>query len=648
MGAALNDSRAILSGIVSSGPPGDNQVILLITDGENNQSPLNLLDPAVNPGQWIKNAANKIRVYSIGIGNEKGAFYQTLNDISSATGGSLYAFFDASPYTGPGTGIYWKTTGGMTPAKTLANALDDWLASFLNYQGITDPSGEIPAGKIVEDTLTVTPLDKGLLYAIHWNTRHAGVPSVRIIFEDSTLIDANETRLTNEYRVRRGRDFVYFWASDSLIQKHYGNWRLQLDGSRVPTTIQYTYSIHTQSDLALATGFQGKLFATGDSLKGQLQVELSGTKINGARGEVLLRAPENWLGNWNAAQRLTPAELDSLRRGNWENDFTSLEKKMAYLAQNKKINFPRQIAILPRKALIEKNSSYGNTFVEELKTPGIYEVHFRLSGTVNGHPFKRDLYFHKYVAIALDTTWDHSKIEFERLSRDGNFIRANIRLTFKDKYDNVELPDLANKITITADRGTLDDELIDNIDGSYTKRITYDERLGRPIISVKHSGKTFPVREVKYEEDNIYIVAFAGYFKFDKGLPIQDNAIFGVRIGKQISPPVYLEFEGGVAPTRDASHHSGVVIHANLNLMRYLNTTARIRNFFTAGAGLLSFKDFSSEATGFAANLGYGVNVRTSSWLDLRFDLRDFVGFNLYGKKVSHNIQTTFAFQWKL
>jgi hypothetical protein len=658
LGAALNTCKTILDEIQSITGQTDEQVILLITDGENNRAPFDLMSSSEDPGRWITDQAgheSNIRIYTIGIGDETGSFYDDLANISSETDGNFYAFFgNSSVYSGQGTGIYWPEDG-PTPAKTLANSLDDWIANYLNYQGISDPCGTIAAQQMVEETLPVTPLDRNLLFAIHWNPPEGNYqPSIRIILDDETIMEADTTRTADGYRITRGVGFVYIFVFDTLIQNHYGDWKLQLDGSLLPYDVQYSYSIYTQSDLKLLTDFAKAQFETGELLKDQIQVGLSGERISDATGEVFIRAPENWLGNWNAKQQLARKELEILSGENWEPDLSLLNRKRLYLQANKDISFPRKIQILPWIDLRDDgmhqdgesdDGVYGFSF-SQLTKPGIYEIGYRVTGkTPEGHPFKRESYFHKYVSVAVDNTWRHSKIDFEKVSQDDEMIAADIYVLFKDEYKNVGLPDMSREITIIADRGSLIGELIDNVDGSYIQRIMYDEREGRPNIYVTYGDKSFPEREIVYGDDNEHISGFISYFFFDSKIGIDDGFGFGVRLAKNINPHFSLEVESGLTSTQDSFNNTGRVVHANVNLV-YDVKTSGLTPFITIGAGMLSFNGFSSNDEGLATKFGGGLKYRFKRF-DLHVGAADFIAYGVFGNDTSHNIQTTVGITYK-
>lgn len=662
MGAALDTCKKILGDIENVTGQTENQVILLITDGENNRAPFDLMSSSEDPGRWITDQPgheSDIQIYAIGIGDESGNFYNDLWEISNKTKieeeeEHFYAFHSSSPYSGLGTGIYWRE-GGTIPPKTLANLLDDWIADFLNYQGISDPCGVIAARQTAEDTLTVTPLDRSLLFAIHWNSPKGKYnPSIRIILDDGTVLEADSTRTADGYRMTRGPGFAYIFASDALIQDHYGNWKLLLDGSSIPYDVQYSYSIYTQSDLKLTTNFAKTQFETGELLEGQIQAGLSGERIYNAAGEVLIRTPENWLGNWNAEQQLTRKQLEILSGENWEPDLSLLNRKRLYLQATKDISFQRKIQILPGIDLRDDgmhqdgeadDGVYGFS-LSQFKKPGIYEINYRVTGkTPEGHHFKRECYFHKYVSVAVDNTWRHSNINFERVSQDEEMTTADICVLFKDEYRNVELPDKSREVTITADRGSLIGELIDNVDGSYTQRIVYDESGGRPNIHVTYGDKVFPVREIVYDDDNEHISGFISYFFFDDKNDIEDGFGFGVRLAKNIYPHFALEVESGLTSTHDSSNNRGSVVHANVNLV-YDVVKRGITPFATIGAGVLSFNGFSSDDSGLTTKFGGGMKFRFNRF-DLRLDASDFIAYGVYGNDASHNIQTTVGITYK-
>jgi hypothetical protein len=197
---------------------------------------------------------------------------------------------------------------------------------------------------------------------------------------------------------------------------------------------------------------------------------------------------------------------------------------------------------------------------------------------------------------------------------------------------------------------TLGGELVDRIDGSYTKRVSYDQTKGDPIVSVRYGNITLPDRKLEIMEDGgIQLTPFAGYFWLDDDLPIKDGPVYGVRVRKYVVNSISLEAELGYTPTEDTflPSQKGEVIEASLNGIYAFNRKG-LRNSATVGAGVLRFQNFSSEETSFAVIFGYGLRYNLSSWLNIQVDLRDFVSFKTYGERVSHNLQSTIGYFWRL
>ncbi len=668
-GTPIGDALILSRDFLNAAPTGkDKQAILLITDGENNRSPYFTcptagpctFDSALN---WIP--GELIRIDAIGIGDETGSKYDDLQKLAATTSGHMYAIIGDkanAPTATAAHGIWWHfdpvdcpTDPADCAKKILRNFLDvNLFQGYLHYAALSDPTGILAAHQVFEDTTTITSLDKSISYAIHWNPyRGLFHPEFRLILEDGTTINADQTRQTTGYRIVRGFDYIYIFVADTLVQNNYGQWRLQIDGTNLPIETPYSYSIFSRSDLRLKTDFNRKSFITGDKFFSNLQIELDSLRISGAKGTVTIQKPIDWVGNWNHEQTLTVAESDSIRRGSWEPDMALLSRKRIILQRNRGLVFQKRTILQPPISLLESNGNYSFNLDEEISKPGLYEFTYEFTGNdLEGRPFKRQLFFHKYISINVDSTWEHSKIEFEKISQDGNMITTDIQVTVKDKFGNVALPDLTRRIGIdvhTSDGDTLQGELIDEIDGSYSKRITYDETKGKPIVSVSFDGITFEDRVVEDEpEVRTKVTPFAGYFWFDNDLPIKDGPVFGLRASRFVSPRLALETELGFTPTEDteATPESGLVVQANLNLLYHLNKPWH-GTFLTFGVGVLHFQGFTKDETGFTINLGYGAKLRMSSLLDFRADLRDFIGFDIYGKDISHNFQLTSGLVFK-
>lgn len=681
IGDALNLSKSILGGISGAGGAGDEQAILLITDGENNRDPylgfsmtgsgLSVSSTTSDPClSWVHDGTSAIRIDAIGIGDETGSKYEELFALTQAGvgNGHFYAFIGISSTPLPAgatssnaSAIWWDTAatplGGAAPAD-LKQALDKLFQGYLHYAPIIDPNGILPAYESIVDSLFVTSLDKSLCFPFHWFPyRGLFHPSIRIILEDGTIISTDSSKQDNAYKIVRGNDYVYFFAEEPFVQKHYGKWRFQIDGSMLPIATPYSYSIFTQSDLKITTNFDRLGFKTGDKFSGLFQIVKNESKISGVVGKASISAPTEWVGNWNSMNKLNPQELEKVKRDDWADDMALLSRKRIVLERERGLAFAQGIRTVPNLPLSTSGRTHNFRFDEEISKPGLYELTFEFTGMDSlGRPFKRQIFFHKYVSINVDTTWKHSQIQFDKVSQDGNFVTADVKVTFQDRFGNVALPDLGSKIAINvvaADGDTLSGELVDDVDGSYIKRVSYDKSKGDPTVFVKFRDLAFAERKLVPTENDgdagVRLTTFAGYFYFDNDLPVKDNVVYGVRASKAINATLTLAAELGISPTQDTSPSSetGTVAHANLNAYYHLNKKG-LRNFLTFGAGVMRFQGFTTEATGAAINFGYGIKFGLLRGLDLRLEARDFVAFNLYGQKVSHNLQTVMGLTWKI
>jgi hypothetical protein len=443
MGEALILAKSILDPIVGADPSGDEQAILLITDGENNRSPytgnpITTSDAALS---WLHDGSSSIRVDVVGIGDETGTKYDDLALISQATGGRMYAFIGIDyanlPASGAVSDIWWATTSDdPTVQKDLRNELDFLFLNYLHYTSIFDPRGVLSAHEVIKDSLLITTLDRSISVAFHWNPeRGLFHPILKLMLADGFTIAADSTKRGNGYHVVRGFDYAYVFVEDTLVRNQYGLWRLQIDGSDLPTETPYSYSIYTQSNLRIVTDFERAGFHTGDQISGELQLQNNGSPVTGAIGKATIAAPVNWVGNWNHAQKLTADEAEGIRHGNWMADLPLLSRKRIFLRDKSGTGFIRESKLLPLQSLSELGGVYRFTSEQELTKPGLYEINYEFTGTDSeGRQFKRQLFFHKYASVNIDSTWEYSNITFDKKAQDGNFVTADVNVVFKDKF----------------------------------------------------------------------------------------------------------------------------------------------------------------------------------------------------------------------
>ncbi len=635
-----------------------NKMILLLCDGQPTDG-LNVTDAAIN-STLQSNVCNTVKINAIGIGNYTTYdYYAILNKLATRRGGAFFGYLPTDKLnTAMWPGINFDPlTTPMGGKENILIQLELQFANTLGYALIVDPAGALTPGESREFPVTITALDTSLIFAIHWQPEARERMAAKIILPNGTEITENAPDLAGNYAIGRAPGTVYFLFLPAFIKQLHGNWRLQLQASnenRAP--VIYNYSVYTRSQLNPNTKFAASNFGTGDFFNGKTAVQLQDSLMKNTTMTVSYIAPQNWRGNWNAKQKLSDKELEIIRQGlptaqgqilPWATDTPWIDRKQLYLQKFRKKDFTELFdRNLSTRSLFDDGSHederagdgiFNSKFLE-LRTPGLYQVLYRLSGTTpDGIPFNRELFFHSYVEVNVQGNWNDSKIEFERLPPLDNQAAARVRISFQDQYANVPLPGQAAITQISPERGFVRGELVDRLDGSYTQDVIYDPKLGEPNITVRYGEVTFPPRKIVFMPEWKFAPGF-GRLLIDKDLAFSNPNVYGLGFERYLTNRCALEAGLGFGHAQDGLGDKGTISFANLGLKYILFERGRLTPFLCAGASYLRFEGFTSDDRAPAVNLGGGLNLRIARSIALQGEARNLLAFNLYSEELTHNL----------
>jgi hypothetical protein len=660
LGTALNQVYTILTAH-DNDDPGDgdtineNQVVILLSDGESTESP----DPLSSSTFWTHPGNHQYyqRVYAIGIGDDDN-HYEYLNTIATETGGSFFGWWEnqTSVY-----GIY----GSAAPGTSFNSGLSLWslefdkqiFKDFVHYHATTDPPGIIQPNEVIDQPFQVTPLDSSLIIAAKWAKRGGDSLVVSLILPSGTEVRPDSQSVTKNFLVAKGSYYIYFILQPQIVTSNLGQWRLRLNGQLLSQPTDYVYSIFTRSPLTVETGFPRMSFATGDILNGWIRTTYPGGSVQIDSATAYVLAPQNWIGNWNAApaQRLTQNEMLLLQNYPWPNDVSVLER-MRILRRARGLEFPR---LYQRARTVVRlfddglhldgapNDGVYNNALMQLKTPGLYEVLYSIHGkTSAGRSFQRELYFHKFVSLAADT--EKTTMEFGEVSRRRNTVTADVTVTVRDQYGNVALPGHGDTVKINAGHAVAVNQIQDQLYGTYTQRFRYDENLGRPKIGLQYGSLKFPPRKMIFTRfDFIPILDLlidTRRIFFDKALPFEDAQGFEASIGRYLTGRLRLEGAFEIAKVEDGGMDTGTFMDTGLSLTYDLIKSQNFAPYLRFGGSYLKFKDLTTNDDGGALTFGAGIKFMLWRPIGISIEGTDDLAFGLYGENTTHNLQIRFGF----
>jgi hypothetical protein len=630
--------------------PGVGKMILLICDGQ----PTDGWNPVDVAGDLQNLVCDDVQINAVGIGNyAANDYFDLLFQIAKERNGKFFGYVEPIPPLPQGS---WQGTAFSNTANILT-LLEKEFMNILGYQPYYEPAGFLSPGDQADFEFTVTPLDTGLVFAVHWEPGNDQDIAASIVLPDKTEIQDSAENLSGHYRVSRSDGSVYFMFFKRLIESNYGEWQLKLHAADAnPGPVEYTYSVYTTSPLVVSSDFPRAVFKTGDYLNGKTSAKLRDELVKNVSVEVSFVKPENWRGDWISTEELSEEELRIIGEGmpteegkiaRWAEDTPLIDRKCVYLQAIKGKAFTELFDedVVTETLYDDGKHNDGaagdgilnNNFLEAV-TPGMYQVLYRITGTTaDGSPFRRELFFHSYVEVNVQGDWQKSKISFKRLpDREG---KAATRVLVKPIgiLGHVPLPGKGEMIEIAPEHGSVHGALVDRLDGTYAQEIVYDPGLGKPNVFVAYGLEKFPPRRVVYVPE-WQGIAYAGVLFLDNDLQFTDPKIWGIKIDRYLTDKWFLEAVFGVGEPKDNLGVKGTSYIFALNAKLSPYRSDRFRPFVVAGVGRLGFSGFTFDDGAFAANIGTGLDFALSDHVALGLEATDYIAFDLYGESVTHNL----------
>ncbi|MCI0698369.1 hypothetical protein L0337_40995 [candidate division KSB1 bacterium] len=587
-----------------------------------------------------------------------------------ASGCSAGNFFGYAP--GPFTSGTW---GGGTPFQTFLSTDASYLglikaleASFVltfGYTAVADPVDSLSPGQRMEIPFRVTNLDTSLIFTLHGSDTTANARiSFRITPPNAPAITEESQDLPDNYYLGREPGSVAVIIKKRFIAQNQGQWKLELSAPASNAGIvYYLYSLYTKSLITEDYGLRDDLPVTGDVLQGSVTLNLQNTTLKNLTVTASYAAPQNWLGNWSASQKLSPAEMillnDGLRAPDgsllpWASDLSLFDRKIIYLHNIKNKTFVEKFSTSTIAVPLYDDGQHGdgangdgifNNQIHTLVVPGLYEVLYRVKGTTpDSLPVEREYLLHKFVEVGVQNNWKDSIIKFKPLPNFGAKKRAQVIIVPKDRFGNIPLPGLANAIQVLPDssRGTMRNAIVDHLDGTYSQEILYEKTFRKPKVYVRFQDKLFPVRQVVYIP--AWGAAASGQKIFlDKDLPFDDPLIGGVSFSRNLSSRWSLGVSADFGKLKNSTSEQGNLVVAGLDFKYWLGIQDRFRPFLSIGGGYMRFSGFSNKDQAPTASLGGGLCFLFSERFGFQLEARDLAAFGLFGQSTTHNMQAAFG-----
>ncbi|MCK5056217.1 MAG: VWA domain-containing protein [Candidatus Aminicenantes bacterium] len=440
-------------GLLASGTTLTKKMLLLVSDGYHNCPSQNF------PPGFLNSFTDPI--YTVGIGTKIQVDLPRLNSIATLSGGG---FRDATTATHLNLMSWFKTI----------------IQSRLGLQAECDPGGKIARGQKISHPVRITDFDTDIVFDLSWYIPKEGCVDFILRTPRGTIINPALARNTaGIVHISRDTYRLYFLQEKYLkgIQRA-GEWAIELFGEDIEpgSTEPYNYGVLMDSSLKMQPLFDRPAYRTGDPVTLKVTVTEQRKRLP-AHIEVLVRAPQEWRGNWFAHHPVEPALFPGSQKFRDGDSLSDLNLKAEYLAGEYQQPFPEE-----RREMVlflyddgshgdfqAKDGVYTNTF-PDTEVPGTYTFDILVRGQTSTHrEFRRQQVVQKYIEVNVNREFTEVRLEPLRSGTD-EFPEFQLIIIPRDRYGNHLGPGYGERISISSKEGLLVGKLRDHLDGRYTRK----------------------------------------------------------------------------------------------------------------------------------------------------------------------------------
>jgi hypothetical protein len=501
------------------------KIIVLLTDGRQNCPYTNLPLLIANTKTTLTGAG--IKLYTIGFGAPGIVPNDMLFDLASTSGGKHYNIAD-EPEKVTATAYDPSAPGAWDPATALDAAYSHIIVEGLGLSYISDPLAIIASGTKALYDIPVTALDERICFFVSWVTPQENYLGVKLFTPSGAELSPAQAGILT---TRRSNHTIITLTGELLNKPGMtGLWKLEIDGSGIANNSEhYQYSvINTARKLDVKTWFEKDRYFTGDKMKIFLEVLLDGKAITSFdKLSIQGTQPVISLGNWLSSKRVDKNMIEKVKQNQLEEYLKLLssqpqfkamnnESKERYLSSQKenflisidpvelrvhalmnnyKLRLPERIAIKGLRFTDDgKNGDqkagdgrYTATFVP--KQEGSFILNTSIASTIKEQKVIRETHLQTYVSTRIQVKPVFKKIRLIEKAIKGETV-YDITFSLKDRYGNIPMPDAINNLTLSVDKGILAGGITDNMDGTFTQRISLPESINpkNTIMTLSSDG----------------------------------------------------------------------------------------------------------------------------------------------------------------
>lgn len=482
IGDGLAEAHAQLT---TSGTPGSDRVVLLVTDGKENSAQM-IADVEADL------IADEVTVYPLGLGFGSGIDEEALSALAEATGGSLRVTSDDL--------IFRKFF-----IEVLAAAVD-WMV-------IVDPIGKLAAGETAVIPVDIAADETGATFTTYWS-EYDDALELELLTPGGAVIDAS-TPGPGIRHVAADRHAFYqvdFPLVGTLAGDGVGRWEMQVKGaSTLPTgaKARYSASAFAEGGTELEASFDRLSTFTGEEVALRARLSRGGHPLTGARVEATCDVPTIGAGNVLRARLPGPtgeiyggvgALVDAEASGVTISDpVSAVDLKLARL--ERLAGRPLLTRDTVRLDLFDRGQTgdgaaddglYANA-LEATQVPGTYTCRFVASGipAVGGGTTTREWSQSFHNRVAVDPASSTLDLRWLRVSDDRRIYRLTV--TPRDRFGNYLGPGRSVRAVVMQGESARPVVLDDDLDGTYSTELTLSGPAGGTgqRVAIEIEGRPF-------------------------------------------------------------------------------------------------------------------------------------------------------------
>ena len=428
---------------ITNGNAEHRRVVLLVTDGMENQTPW-IAD--VQPDLIDQNVA----VYPLGLGYSSNINETKLINLANATGGD-----------------YRITDDDLIFRKYFIEV----LCEAAEWSVVNDPIFEVSANQQTTLASSVCSEDKQVIFTVYWSDYDNAV-EFTVKAPDGHIYAANPSATAYTFEGKPRYAFFKFDLSKIPAARRNGTWTMQMKGKAgsLPTgkKVRLSASVLAKEGAKMTVGLDNPWVLTGNRNLIQVKLGHRGKMLKNAVVKAYLDRPEKGLGN---ILRYNPVKLSKVTMAKTltASDRTPLQLKTETLQKKLGANFmPRTQEIVRlyddgTHGDLKKGDGIYSATLMNTKVPGLYNLRIVVNAEINGKKTTREWTKTFQSKVDIDPRYSVKDLKVLSLTKREN--KYQLTIAPKDRFGNFMGPGhTISVINIDGKRMVL----TDNLDSTYT------------------------------------------------------------------------------------------------------------------------------------------------------------------------------------